>query len=108
MRSFEVMAADPDTAVIMLAVATSPQLPDKVREWSRLALGQPKPAEPPPEKVAEVGVKVAEEKKVVMLEKPTEPASPPPTPPAPASAGGQRELAALKSRLTAEIGRAHV
>jgi hypothetical protein len=68
---------------------------------------QPRPPAPPPpqvldkpiesdKKVADEGLKVVEEKKLVMAEKPPEPA-PPPAP----AAGSHREIAAIKSRMTA-------
>jgi hypothetical protein len=66
-----------------------------------------KPVEEPPKKIAEEGLKVVEEKKVALLEKPPEPsvATPPPMPAAPA-AGSNREIAARKSRvMAAGVGR---
>lgn len=64
----------------------------------------PKPAPETPKKVAETGIKIVEENKVAMATKPPEPARPPPEPvrpAAPAGAGSHREIAALKSRLSA-------
>jgi len=64
----------------------------------------PKPAEPP-KKLADEGFKVVEEKKVALLEKPAEPVSPAPPvepmPPASPGSGSHREIASLKTRLSA-------
>jgi outer membrane biosynthesis protein TonB len=63
---------------------------------------------PPPKPVAETGVRVIEEPKLALLEKPLPaaplpppPAAPPAAPALPALPGSRREIAAVKSRLTA-------
>jgi acetyl-CoA synthetase (ADP-forming) len=43
MLSYELMARDPNVAVVFIAVATSPQLQEKVRRWGELALEIRKP-----------------------------------------------------------------
>ncbi len=43
MRAYELMAGDPNVAVVFIAVATSPQLTEKVRRWGALALELRKP-----------------------------------------------------------------
>jgi acetyl-CoA synthetase (ADP-forming) len=40
---YELLAADADTAAILIVVATTPQLDDKVRLWAELALARAKP-----------------------------------------------------------------
>ncbi len=40
---YELLAADPDTAAVLIVVATTPQLDDKVRLWGELALKCGKP-----------------------------------------------------------------
>ncbi len=40
---YELLAADPDTAAVLIVVATTPQLADKVRLWGALALRHGKP-----------------------------------------------------------------
>jgi outer membrane biosynthesis protein TonB len=68
-----------------------------------------KPVNEPSKKIADQGLKVVEEKKVAMLDKPPEPTPPVPTapvPPAAPSAGSNREIGARKSRMVAAgVGR---
>jgi acyl-CoA synthetase (NDP forming) len=40
---YELLAGDPDTAVVLIVVATTPQLEPKVRLWAELALAHGKP-----------------------------------------------------------------
>ncbi|MEO8441300.1 MAG: acetate--CoA ligase family protein [Betaproteobacteria bacterium] len=40
---YELLAGDPDTAVVLIVVATTPQLDAKVRLWAELALARGKP-----------------------------------------------------------------
>jgi acetyl-CoA synthetase (ADP-forming) len=40
---YELLAGDPDTAVVLIVVATTPQLEAKVRLWAELALARGKP-----------------------------------------------------------------
>ncbi len=40
---YELLADDPDTAAVLIVVATTPQLDDKVRLWGELALARGKP-----------------------------------------------------------------
>jgi acyl-CoA synthetase (NDP forming) len=40
---YELLADDPDTAVVLIVVATTPQLDDKVRLWAELALARGTP-----------------------------------------------------------------
>ncbi len=40
---YELLADDPDTAAVLIVVATTPQLDDKVRLWAELALARGKP-----------------------------------------------------------------
>ncbi len=72
----------------------------------------PAPLSPPPPKVmekpvesekklADEGTKVVEVKKLVMAEKPVELPQPPAPPPAPARSGSSREIATIKSHMTA-------
>ena len=61
-----------------------------------------KPKEEPPKQFADEGLKVVEEKKLAMAEKPAELPAPPEPPAAPAvPAGSHREVAAIKSRMMA-------
>lgn len=56
-----------------------------------------RPPEEPPKRVADEGLKIAEEKKFVMAEKPPAPVVPAPTP----APGSRREIVAAKSHMTA-------
>ena len=40
---YELLADDPDTAAVLIVVATTPQLDDKVRLWAEIALARGKP-----------------------------------------------------------------
>jgi acetyl-CoA synthetase (ADP-forming) len=40
---YELLAADPDTGVVLIVVATTPQLDEKVRLWAELAIARGKP-----------------------------------------------------------------
>ncbi len=95
----ETRVMNTETVVPSPASAPSPAIP-------------PTPPSPPPpkvmekpvepeKKVADEGIRVVEEKKLVMAEKPVEPPQPPARPPTPAQAGSSREIAARKSRSVA-------